>query len=154
VSRAGPSGRTLGRVTATPEDFTSARYISLTTFRRNGTGVATPVWFAEEDGRLYIWTNSGSWKVKRLRNDPRVTVAVCDVRGGIAPGAPAAEGTGELLGPEETDAVRRRIAAKYRWQYWLLDRPAALFRKGARPHTGIAVTLAAPAADDGAPAAG
>ncbi|MFE0425389.1 PPOX class F420-dependent oxidoreductase [Streptomyces sp. NPDC058953] len=123
------------------QDIARARYISLTTFRRDGTGVATPVWFAEEGGTLYVWTNRDSWKVKRLRRDPRTTVTVCDVRGRIAEGAAHAEGTGELLDPDGTDRVRGLIARKYGWQFRLVDWPARLVRRGGKPHAGIAVTL-------------
>ncbi|MEJ8638291.1 PPOX class F420-dependent oxidoreductase [Streptomyces sp. NPDC006475] len=125
----------------TAEDFAAAKYISVTTFRKNGTGVATPVWFAEDGGKLYAWTRTDSWKVKRLRNDPRVVVSVCDVRGRIAEGAPTAEGTAELLDAAATARIRKLLARKYTWQFWLVDWPATLVRLGKRPHTGIAVTV-------------
>ena len=57
-----------------PDSFAALRghkYISLVTFRRNGQAVPTPVWFAEQDGRLYIMTRSDSWKYKRLPTIPR-----------------------------------------------------------------------------------
>ncbi len=60
-----------------------ARYISLATFRRSGAAVETPVWFAARDGRLYVFSAADAGKVKRLRNDPRIRVAVCDVRGRV-----------------------------------------------------------------------
>ncbi|ANW17407.1 PPOX class F420-dependent oxidoreductase [Streptomyces clavuligerus] len=123
----------------TADDLATARYISLTTYRRNGTGVATPVWFARDGGKLYVWTNSDSWKVKRLRRDPRVTVSVCDMRGRIAEGTPHHPGTAELLA--DTAAARSLIARKYTWQFWLLDVPTALVRRGRRPHTALAITL-------------
>ncbi|WP_329024732.1 PPOX class F420-dependent oxidoreductase [Streptomyces sp. NBC_00690] len=125
----------------TAADFASARYLSVTTFRKNGTGVATPVWFAEDGGKLYAWTRTDSYKVKRLRNDSRVVVSVCDARGRIAEGAPAAEGTAELLDTEGTARVRSLLARKYTWQFWLVDWPAMVARRGKRPHTGIVVTL-------------
>ncbi|MFE3021738.1 PPOX class F420-dependent oxidoreductase [Streptomyces sp. NPDC059256] len=125
----------------TAADFASARYLSVTTFRKNGTGVATPVWFAEDGGKLYAWTRTDSYKVKRLRNDSRVVVSVCDVRGRIAEGAPTAEGTAELLDAEGTARVRSLLAHKYTWQFWLVDWPAMVARRGKRPHTGIVVTL-------------
>jgi len=59
------------------------RYMSLATFRRNGTEVATPVWFAAVDGRLYVVSAGEAGKVKRIRNASRVRVAPCDVRGGL-----------------------------------------------------------------------
>ncbi|HEY1691326.1 MAG TPA: PPOX class F420-dependent oxidoreductase [Polyangiaceae bacterium] len=60
-----------------------ARYVSLETFRKDGTGVKTPVWAAPLDGKLVVFTAGDSFKVKRLRNDARVRVAACDVRGNV-----------------------------------------------------------------------
>jgi PPOX class probable F420-dependent enzyme len=121
--------------------FASARYVSVTTFRKNGTGVATPVWFAVDGGELFLWTRTDSWKVKRLRNDSRVVVTVCDVRGKIEEGAPTAEGTARLLDGAELGVVRRLLSRKYTWQFWVVDWPAMIVRLGKRPHTGIAVTF-------------
>ncbi|MGW0554067.1 PPOX class F420-dependent oxidoreductase [Streptomyces sp. NPDC002926] len=125
----------------TPEDFADAKYISVTTFRKDGTGVATPVWFAVESGEIFFWTRSDSWKVKRLRNNSHVVVTVCDVRGRIADGAPSAEGAARLLDEVGMGTVRKLLARKYTWQFWLVDWPATIVRRGKRPHTGIAVTI-------------
>ncbi|MGW6566303.1 PPOX class F420-dependent oxidoreductase [Streptomyces sp. NPDC054975] len=124
-----------------PEELRRGRYVSLTTFRRNGTGVATPVWYAVEGDELYAWTRSDSWKVKRLRNDPRTVVAVCDLRGNVAEDAVRLEGAGRLLEGEELRRVRKLLSRKYTWQYWLVDWPATIARLGKRPHTGIAVSF-------------
>lgn len=124
-----------------PAELRQARYISLTTYRKDGTPVATPVWFATEDDELYVWTRIDSWKVKRLRRDPRVVVAACDVRGRIEDGATRLEGTGRLLDADGLEAVRRRLARKYTWQWWLADWPATIARRGKRPHAGIAVRI-------------
>jgi PPOX class probable F420-dependent enzyme len=59
----------------------SGKYLSITSFRANGTGVATPVWFVEEDGRLYVDTDGSSYKAKRIRANPRVLVAPCTASG-------------------------------------------------------------------------
>ncbi|MFD3923423.1 PPOX class F420-dependent oxidoreductase [Streptomyces sp. NPDC058595] len=118
-----------------------SRYVSLTTYRKDGTGVDTPVWHAVDDGVLYIWTRSDSWKVKRLRNNSRVVVTACDVRGRIAPGAATAEGTARLLEGEEAAQVNKFLARKYTWQFWLVAKPAALVRRGKRVHTGIVVSF-------------
>ncbi|MFI1934322.1 PPOX class F420-dependent oxidoreductase [Streptomyces sp. NPDC020330] len=125
----------------TLQDFARSEYVSLTTYRKNGTPVATPVWAAAEGGVLYVWTRSDSWKVKRLRNNGKVVVTVCDVRGRIAEGAPSAEGAATLLDEDATRAVRGLLARKYTWKFWLVDRPATVVRLGKRPHTGIAITF-------------
>lgn len=125
----------------TLQDFARSEYVSLTTYRKDGTAVSTPVWAAADGDVLFVWTRSDSWKVKRLRNDHRVVVTVCDVRGRIAQDAPRAEGTAELLDEAGTRAVRKVLARKYTWKFWLVDRPAMVVRLGKRPHTGIAVTF-------------
>ncbi|WP_309057898.1 PPOX class F420-dependent oxidoreductase, partial [Streptomyces sp.] len=84
-----------------PEELRHGRYVSLTTFRKNGTGVATPVWYAVDGEELYAWTRTDSWKVKRLRADPAVEVAVCDVRGNVSEGAARVRGTARLVTGEE-----------------------------------------------------
>ena len=58
-----------------------ATFIALETFRKNGEGVITPVWVAGENGKLYVWTDLKSWKVKRIQKNNRVRVCESDVRG-------------------------------------------------------------------------
>lgn len=123
------------------EELGRARYVSLTTFRKDGTPVATPVWAVADGGELYVWTRSDSWKVKRIRNDGRVTVTACDVRGRVQEGAPVREGEARLLDEAGLRRVRKLLSRKYTWQFWALDVPAALARRGKRPHTAIAVKL-------------
>ncbi|MFE5913737.1 PPOX class F420-dependent oxidoreductase [Streptomyces wedmorensis] len=123
------------------DELRRGRYVSLTTFRKDGTGVATPVWYAVEGSELYAWTRTDSWKVKRLRKDPRVEVVVCDVRGKVAEGAERVTGEGRLVEGEELRRIRGLLARKYGWQFWLTDVPAMIARRGKRPHTGIVVTF-------------
>lgn len=66
-----------------PAAIAGQKYISLTTFRKTGAGVATPVWFGEEDGKLYVMTRSDMGKTKRIRNNPQVRVAPCTIRGKV-----------------------------------------------------------------------
>jgi hypothetical protein len=58
-------------------------YISLRTFKKDGSPVDTAVWFARMDGKIVIFTDGTSYKVKRLRRNPAVQVALCDVRGKV-----------------------------------------------------------------------
>ena len=83
----------------------------LVTFRRDGTPVPTPVWAAQAGGRLYVRTDRTAGKVKRLRNDPRLLVAPCTVRGRPL-GAPL-EATARMLAPEEEPVAERTLAARY-----------------------------------------
>jgi len=63
--------------------FAGAKYLSLETFRKSGVGVCTPVWFAEEGTTFYVYTLPDSGKAKRIRNNPKVRVAPCDMRGNL-----------------------------------------------------------------------
>lgn len=102
------------------------RYVSLSTFRRDGRAVRTPVWIARDPGAagagpLYVYTNATYGKVKRIRHTSRVRLAPCDVRGRVAAGAAWAEATARIvtdpaLEARGIDALR----AKYGWQMSLL----------------------------------
>lgn len=83
----------------------------LVTYRRDGTPVPTPVWAAEAEGRLYVRTERTAGKVKRLRNDPRLLVAPCTVRGRPL-GAPL-EATARMLAIEDEPLAERVLAARY-----------------------------------------
>lgn len=122
------------------EQFGRAKYVSLTTFRKDGTPVATPVWLAADGDELLIVSDADSWKVKRIRRDGRVRLAVCDLRGRIAPDALRAEGTARVLDDAGTRKVRKLIGRKYvssrlgNWFVRVLHLPK-------KPVVGIAVTL-------------
>ena len=88
------------------------KYLSLTSFRRDGTAVATPVWFVEAGGRLLVETDAGSYKVRRIRRDPRVTIAPCTATGRLR-GTPV-PAWAELLPDTEVARVERLMARKYR----------------------------------------
>src|SRR5215471_13220430 len=102
---------------AVPPQIHNQKYISLATFRKNGVAVHTPVWFAEENGRLYFMTSSKSGKYKRIRNNPRVTIAPCTIRGKII--GPEFPATVRILLPQEFERTRCLIRAKY----WLARIP-------------------------------
>jgi uncharacterized protein len=83
----------------------------LVTFRRDGTPVPTPVWAAEAGGRFYVRTERTAGKVKRLRNDPRLLVAPCTVRGRPL-GAPL-EAIGRMLSEDDEPFAERTLATRY-----------------------------------------
>jgi PPOX class probable F420-dependent enzyme len=87
------------------------RHISLTTFRRDGTAASTPVWVVSDDSRrLLVWSGANTWKVKRIRRDPRVRVTPCDAKGRVN-GEPL-DGVARLLGPETESLVEPLLRAK------------------------------------------
>jgi PPOX class probable F420-dependent enzyme len=94
-----------------PAPIQTHKYTSLKTFRKNGAGVATPVWFGEEDGKLYVMTRSDMGKTKRIRNNSKVTVAPCTIRGTVT--GPEFAATARILPPEQHAPARQAINRKY-----------------------------------------
>jgi PPOX class probable F420-dependent enzyme len=94
-----------------PPAIQGQKYVSLKTFRKSGIGVATPVWFGEENGKLYVMTRGTMGKTKRIRNNPSVTVAPCTIRGKITGEEYAA--TARILPSQDTSQARRTINRKY-----------------------------------------
>jgi uncharacterized protein len=86
-------------------------FMSLTTFRKSGKAVLTPVWFAESGGKLYVKTDPTSGKVKRIRNNPAVTVAACKYNGVLT--GPAVEARAIILPPEKHPDAEQVLNRKY-----------------------------------------
>jgi hypothetical protein len=102
------------------DDLGKARYVNLETFRKNGTGVQTPVWVARDGNELVIFTNGDSYKVKRLRRNPKIRIAQCNVRGGLK--GPWHDGTARLVDNESAkQAGHRALRKKYGWQMLMAD---------------------------------
>ena len=93
------------------EAFARAKYALLTTFRRDGTPVPTPVWFGIADGKLYARSEASVGKVKRIRADAHARVAPCTVRG--KPLGPATEATARVLDDAEAQHAEAALQANY-----------------------------------------
>ena len=91
--------------------FDGQKYISLETFKKNGQGVKTPVWFVLHQNAFYVYTEADSWKVKRVRNNPRVRVAVCNMRGTIK--GPWLDATASVVEGDERLAADKLLDRKY-----------------------------------------
>lgn len=89
-------------------------YVSFTSYRQDGTPVSTPVWIAPDGEDLYFFSDTGAFKVKRVRNNPAVTLQPCDVRGRVKDGSPVITGLAEVLDHAESPRVRRIVNRKYR----------------------------------------
>jgi PPOX class probable F420-dependent enzyme len=98
-------------VTPTFADLAKAQYILLTTFTKDGRPKPVPIWAAADGDRLLVITEEKSWKVKRIRNTPRVTLATCTMRG--RPTSEAIEGTAAILDKSQTAAVYDAIGKRY-----------------------------------------
>ncbi|MEV7128569.1 PPOX class F420-dependent oxidoreductase [Streptomyces sp. NPDC093260] len=126
----------------TPEEtlarLGSGKYLLLTSYRKNGTPVSTPVWVVRDGAALGAWTVADSYKVRRIRNRADVLVGPCDVRGN--PTGDQIPATAEITGPATTARYRGLIARKY----GIVGRLTLLgsrLRRGERGTVGIRVTL-------------
>ncbi len=111
--------------TTTENDpFTSLyphQYALLKTFRKSGDAVATPIWFANENGKLYIITSSTAGKVKRIRNNGRATLTPCDQRGRIIGDGKEVEGAARVLPEAEYAHANAVLLNKYKLMYRMFD---------------------------------
>ena len=102
------------------ESLATESYVSLATFRKNGTAVEVPVWVAPLDGRLVVVTDGTSAKVKRIRANEKVRLAPCDVRGKVR--GDWLEGRARIIADREhADRAHAALVGKYGWQMRLLD---------------------------------
>jgi uncharacterized protein len=112
--------QTIGRVVDRPDGVAApgldarfrGKYLSVTSFKHDGTGVATPVWFVIENGRLLVKTDPQSFKAKRIRRSPAVMIAPCSASGRLQGDPIPAQA--ELLPESELDHVDELMARKYR----------------------------------------
>jgi PPOX class probable F420-dependent enzyme len=116
-------------------------FINVTTFKRNGTAVATPVWCVGKNGSLLVFSEADSGKVKRIRHDPHVSVAPCNFRG--KPHGPAVEADAAVVA--DTAEVEALLTRKYGWTwrgYNLLMAVVRWLRRQARPDSvAVKITL-------------
>ncbi|MFF8726796.1 PPOX class F420-dependent oxidoreductase [Streptomyces sp. NPDC015171] len=116
----------------------SGKYLLVTSYRKNGTPVATPVWVVRDGATLGVWTAADSWKVKRIRRRPDVLVGPCDLRGN--PTGDQMPATAEITDPATSARYRTLIARKY----GIVGRLTLLgsrLRRGTDGTVGIRVTL-------------
>jgi uncharacterized protein len=115
-----------------------AQFVLLTTFRKDGRGVPTAVWVATVPDGLGVWTGADSGKVKRVRRDGTVTLAVCDRRGNTT--GPTVDGTARVLDADGTARVRTAVRQKYGLLGKALTTISRL-RRGTAGAVGLAITV-------------
>ena len=86
-------------------------YLLVTTFRKDGTPVPTPVWVGRDGDELIVWTQTTAGKVKRVRNNPTVELTACDLKG--KPRGETVKGTARILDADGTERGRRLLKKKY-----------------------------------------
>ena len=93
------------------DQFEDQKYLSLESYRKDGRAVATPVWFAREAGVFYIYSLADAGKVKRIRNNPRVRIAPCDLRGNLK--GSWVEADARILDPSGSEHGHKLLNQKY-----------------------------------------
>ncbi|HET9138942.1 PPOX class F420-dependent oxidoreductase [Actinophytocola sp.] len=116
----------------------AGKYVLVTTFRRDGRAVPTPVWVARDGDELIVWSATKAGKVKRIRRSGEVEVAACDFRGN--PSGPVVKGHARVLDSAGTDRTRRLMKSKYGVLGWV-TLTGSLIRRGRDGSVGIAITL-------------
>ena len=101
------------------ESIKKHQFIALSTFRKSGQEVITPVWFVNQGSQLYVWTGKTSGKVKRIRNNPRVRLVPSDFRG--TPRGNWVEGTASIHEQGENTEVEQLFRKKYGLQFKLFS---------------------------------
>jgi uncharacterized protein len=104
------------------------RYLSVTSFKRDGTGIATPVWFVSDGTRLFAFTDLHSAKVRRVRRNPDVLVAPCRVDGKLRSKRVSAR-VEVLTGTPELERVQKLLLERYKISYRLV---MLMYRLGRR----------------------
>ena len=94
-----------------PTEIQGHKYIQLTSFRKDGTPVPTPVWFGEEGDKLYVVTRADAGKTKRIRNNPQVRVAPCTFRGKVT--GPEFSASARVLPAADWPHARQIVNRKY-----------------------------------------
>lgn len=133
-------------------DLGRERYISITTFRRDKSPVATPVWVVGDGGHLYVWTGAQTGKAKRIRHDPAVTLAPCTARG--RPTGPAVPARARIVPASGLPRVWPLFLAKYGIQLRAIvwsARISRLLRRGRPPAERIFLELTLTDGGDQAP---
>lgn len=126
---------------STLDQLGNEKYLSLTTFRRGGEGVATAVWAVRDDHVLLVTTDGASGKVKRIRHTERVTLTPCDMRGRVAEGASPTEARAAVvIDPAVLDRLESLITTKYGLVGRLFALGGRLRREGSR--VGLRITVA------------
>ncbi len=123
------------------EPLLKGNYVSLTTFRKSGVAVPTPMWFAESNGIIYIYTGATAGKVKRIRNSGRVTLAPCTANGKVT--GEAIEGNARIISDQQEIAQAEfALAKKYGIQrrvLYIFRSVAGAFRRGASDAAYLAI---------------
>jgi PPOX class probable F420-dependent enzyme len=118
------------------------RFVSLTTFKRSGEGVSTPMWIGRDGADLFVWTPAESWKVKRVQSNPRVLLAPSNRFGKVRDGVSAVEGSAEVVSdPATVQRLAHEVRRKYGLGYRVVTLVEMIAARGRKPRVILRITL-------------
>lgn len=117
------------------------KFVSLTTFKRDGSAVATPMWIAHDGDSLVAWTPTDAWKVKRIRRDPRVELAPSGRTGKVAQDAPVLHATAEVVtDPSYVEHAETVIKRKYGFEFRIITFMETVLARGRKPRVALRIS--------------
>ncbi|MGO9925615.1 MAG: PPOX class F420-dependent oxidoreductase [Mycobacterium sp.] len=118
------------------------KFVWLTTFKRNGDAVASPMWIVRDGEQLLVWTPADASKVKRVRRDPRITLTACGRTGKVKAGRPTHGGTAEVIGdPASVARCESLIKRKYGLEFRVVTFIETIAARGRKPRVLLRITL-------------
>jgi hypothetical protein len=118
------------------------KFVSLTTLKKDGAAVATPMWIGRDGDHLFFWTPVDSWKAKRAKNNPRVTLVPCSRSGKIREGTTPVGGVAEVI--TEAATVQRLagvIRRKYGLEFVIVTFIERIVARGKKPRLILRIAL-------------
>ena len=117
------------------------KFVSLTTFKRNGDAIASPMWIVGDGEQLLAWTPADASKVKRVRRDPRVTLTACGRTGKVKAGRPTFDGTAEVItDPASVARTESLIKRKYGAEFRVVTLIETIAARGRKPRVVLRIT--------------
>ena len=116
--------------------------VSLTTFKRDGSAVAAPMWIGRDGDHLFVWTPADSWKAKRAKNNPRVELVPCSRGGKVRDGADSVDGVAEVITePATVERLAGVIRRKYGVEFIVVTFIERLLARGRKPRVILRIAL-------------
>ena len=118
------------------------KFVSLTTFKKDGGAVATPMWIGRDGDHLFFWTPADSWKAKRAKNNPEVIMAPCSRGGNLRAGAVQVHGVAEVITDPATVArLAGLIRRKYGVEFFIVTLIERLLARGQKTRVILRIAL-------------
>lgn len=118
------------------------KFVALTTFKRNGDGVSTPLWIVRDEDELLVWTPADSWKVKRVQRDPSVTLVACSRMGKTVAGATPVAGRAQLVtDPTVVARVEDMMRRKYGLGFRVMTSLERIIARGRKDRVVLTIRL-------------